>query len=281
MEKMIVVVFDGEQKAYEGVNALSQLDREGSITVHAECVIKKNAEGKTVVLKIADEYPIDTLGGTAIGSLIGLLGGPFGVVVGAATGTLVGATSDLYRSGVSAEFVDDVSALLIPGTYAVVADISEEWVTPLDVKMEELDGLVFRTARFDVEADQYRSEMEADEREIDWLKAEMKQANDERKAKLQAKIDKLNMARKEKEEQAKQRLEQIKSEHERKVQALKEKAAKARGDAKASIDARVTELNQHHQQAVAQWKNAQAEKLEEKAKKLRGQSYTPMESEKA
>ena len=155
MEKMLVVVFDSESKAYEGTNALAQLDRDGSITVHAGSVIKKNAEGKTVVLKTVDDYPLDTLGGTAIGSLIGLLGGPYGVIVGAAMGTLAGATSDLYRSGVSAEFVDDVSAILIPGKYAVVADISEEWTTPLDVKMEKLDGLVFRTARLDVEADQY------------------------------------------------------------------------------------------------------------------------------
>jgi hypothetical protein len=60
------------------------------------------------------------------------------------------------------------------------------------------------------------------------------------------------------------------------VQALKEKAANAHGEAKAKIDARVSELNQRHQQAVAKWKNAQAEimenaadKLDEKAKTLR------------
>ncbi len=268
MENVLVVVFDSESKAYEGTNALAQLDRDGSITVHAEAVIKKNAEGKTVVLKTVDDYPLDTLGGTAIGSLIGLLGGPFGVIVGATTGTLVGATSDLYRSGVSAEFVDDVSALLTPGKYAVVADISEDWITPLDVKMEMLDGEVFRTARVDVEVDQYTSEMAAQDREIDRLKAEMKEASSERKAKLQAKIDKLNTARKKKQEQAHQRLEQAKSEHERKVQALKEKAANARGDAKAAIDGRITELNLHHQQAVAKWKNARAEKLESAADKL-------------
>ena len=114
MEKMLVVVFDSESKAYEGTNALSKLDREGSITVHAELLIKKNAEGKTVVLKIVDELPISTVGGTAIGSLVGLLGGPYGVIIGAASGTLVGLTGDLYRSGVSAEFVDEVSAILTP-----------------------------------------------------------------------------------------------------------------------------------------------------------------------
>ena len=55
MENMVVVVFDSESKAYEGTNALAQLDRDGSITVHAGCVIKKNAEGKTVVLKTVDD----------------------------------------------------------------------------------------------------------------------------------------------------------------------------------------------------------------------------------
>jgi uncharacterized membrane protein len=276
MEKMVVVVFDNESKAYEGTNALSQLDREGSITVYAEAVIKKNGDGKTVVLKTEEEFPIATLGGTAIGSLIGLLGGPYGVIVGATTGTLVGATSDLYSSGVSAEFVDDVSVLLIPGKYAVVADIDEGWITPLDLKMEKIGGQVFRTARLDVEADQMRSEIVANEIETARLETEKKQAKEERKAKLQAKIDKLNQARKQKEQQVNQRLEQIKGEHDRKVKALKQKAANARGDAKAAIDARITEMNQNHQQAVAKWKNAQAaqlekgaEKLEEKAKTLR------------
>lgn len=268
MEKMLVVVFDSESKAYEGINALSQLDREGSITVHAVSVIKKNGEGKTVVLKTLDEFPIGTLGGTAIGSLIGLLGGPYGVVLGATTGSLVGATSDLYSAGVSAEFVDDVSVILIPGMYAIVADISEEWVTPLDLKMEKLDGVVFRTARVDVEADQLKVEIMANEIETARLEAEKKQAKEERKAKLQAKIDKLNKARKKKEEQVNQRLEQVKKEHERKVQALKEKAADARGDAKAAFDARITDLNQHHQQAVAKWKSAQAAKLEKMSEKL-------------
>ena len=153
----------------------------GALPFMPESVIKKNAEGKTVVLKTVDDYPLDTLGGTAIGSLIGLLGGPYGFIVGATMGTLVGATSDLYRSGVSADFVDDVSAILIPGRYAVVADISEEWTTPLDIKMEKSDGRVFRTARLDVEAVQMSSEIAAQDREIEQLKTEMKQASEERK----------------------------------------------------------------------------------------------------
>jgi len=285
MEKMVVVVFDDESKAYEGTNALSQLDSEGSITVYAESVLKKNAEGKTVVLKTEDQFPIATLGGTALGSLIGLLGGPYGVLVGAASGSLVGVTCDLYGSGVSADFVDDVTAKLIPGKYAVIADISEEWTTPLDAKMERLNGQVFRIPKMDVEADQMDREMAAYDSEIAQLENEMKDAKDERKAKIQAKIDHLKEQHRKKVEKAHKRSEQIRNEHDRKVQGLKEKGVHARGETKAAVEARLKELNQHYQRTVAKWKNLEAQKLEkkanpyeEKAKHLRSEASSPVQS---
>lgn len=255
MEKMLVVVFESEQKAYEGVNALSQLDSEGNITVHAVSVLKKNDEGKTVVLKTNPEFPIGTLGGTSIGSLIGLLGGPYGVIVGAASGSLMGLTADLYVSGVDAEFVDDVSKDLKPGTYAVVADISEEWITPLDVQMEKHGGKVFRTAKNDVETEQINRDIAAMDKEIKQLQMEESKARGETKAKLQAKIDNLKEKRQKSEEQANKRFEQMEKEHNAKVQALKERSAKARGETKAAIDARIAEINEGYQRTVAKWKN--------------------------
>jgi hypothetical protein len=69
MEKMLVVVFDNEAKAYEGARSLNQLDTEGSITIHAEGVIKKNADGTVSVLRTDGDFPVRTIGGTAIGSL--------------------------------------------------------------------------------------------------------------------------------------------------------------------------------------------------------------------
>ena len=73
MERMLVVVFENELKAYDGFKALKELDSEGSISVHSEAVIKKNDDG-TVTLKQEDnDFPIRTVGGTAVGALIGLL----------------------------------------------------------------------------------------------------------------------------------------------------------------------------------------------------------------
>ncbi len=147
MEKMLAVVFDSESKAYQGSRALAQLDAEGSIAIHAESVIKKNGDGTVTVKQVDGDFPVRTVGATAIGSLIGLLGGPVGVGLGAAAGALAGSLGDLHVAGVDAEFLDQVTASLAPDKCAVLADISEEWVTPIDTKMELLGGTVFRTPR--------------------------------------------------------------------------------------------------------------------------------------
>jgi len=252
---MLVVVFNDESKAYEASRALNQLDTEGSITIHAESVITKNADG-TVTVKQADgDFPIRTIGGTAIGSLVGLLGGPVGLGIGALAGTMVGSFSDLFVAGVDSDFLSEVSGTLTPGKHAVVADISEEWVTPVDTRMEALDGFVFRTTRKNFEDDQRARDVAELKAEMEQLKAEHARAKAERKAKLQAKIDQLNTRLQKKLEQAKQRSEQIKNETEAKVQALQKKAVKAQGDAKAAIDARVNQIKKQYEQSAAHLKS--------------------------
>jgi len=255
MERMMVVVFNDESKAYEGARALSQLDGEGSITIHAESVIQKNADGTVTVKQAEGDFPIRSIGGTAIGSLIGLLGGPAGLAVGALAGMMAGSFADLFVAGVDSDFLAEVSNVLTPGKYAIVADISEEWVTPVDTRMEALNGFVFRTARESFEEAQRAREVAELRAEIDQLKAEHARVKAEQKAKLQAKIDQLNTRLQAKLQQARQRSEQIKNETEAKVQALQKKAAKAQGDAKAAIDARVTEIKKQYEQWVERAKS--------------------------
>jgi uncharacterized membrane protein len=268
MEKMIVAVFDNEAAAYQGSRALNQLDAEGSIAIHAESVIKKDGNG-TVSIKQADgDFPVRTVGGTAIGSLIGLLGGPVGFGVGAVTGALTGSIGDLYVAGVNEDFLHDVSAALIPGTCAVVADVSEEWVTPVDSRMEALGGVVFRSLRATVEDDQRARDVAELREEIAQLKAEHAQARADRKAKLQARIDGLSAKLQAKLDQAKQRSEEIKAETEAKVQALQKKAAKAQGDVKAAFDARVAQIRAEYEERSRRLKNLATEQLRKAAAQL-------------
>ena len=180
------------------------------------------------------------------------------MAVGAAAGAMVGGIDDLYTAGVDADVLSDVSAALVPGKCAVVADVSEEWVTPVDTRMGALGGVVFRRARKDVQEDQTARDVAAMREEIEQLKTEHARARGDQKANLQAKIDILNTKVEDKLDRARQRSEKIKSETETKVQALQKKAAKAHGDAKATMEARVAQIREKYEQSASKLKSLTA-----------------------
>lgn len=254
MERMLAIVFDDECQAYEGSHALRQLDSEGSIAVHAEAAIKKNADGTITVKQSNDEFPIRSVGGTALGGLIGVLEGPAGFTIGTQMGTIAGMISDFGAANVDAEFADNVAAALKPGKCAVIADVSEEWVTPVDTGMEALGGTIFRAARKSVEQDQRARDIAALREEIGQLKVECAKARADRRAKLKAKIDKLEASLQTKVEEARHRSERLKQETDAKVRALEKKAEKTRGEIKATLDARVNRIRQEQERAEAKLK---------------------------
>ena len=150
MERMLVVVFDNEKKAFEGESALKQLEREGSLTIYEGAVVVKHADGTVSVKQLDDARTDRHAHRDGRGSLIGLLGGPVGLAIGAASGLALGALYDADNARVGADFVDDVSKSLTPNKVAIVAEIDEEWTTPVDTRMEALGGIVFRRALWDV-----------------------------------------------------------------------------------------------------------------------------------
>jgi len=247
MDNLAAVVFRDEKSAYEGVSALRALDSQASIALNRMAVIKKNADGTVVTER---EFPprSGTLAGTAIGSLVGLLGcGPIGFAFGAGIGAFIGAVSDLVTSEVDMDFLSDVAGALIPGTYALLADIDEEWVTPLDERMESLGGVVFRTTKTDVRAERLARETAVRRAEIDQLKAELAKARGDRKAKLQARIDELRERLEKRLEEQRARSKQASDEMLARVQALQRSAEQEQGEAKRSIEARISRLREQYQ----------------------------------
>ena len=249
MNKALTIVFNDEKSAYEGVHALYALDGEGSIVVNTLAVVKKNADGTVTRQRVDDDFsaPAGTLAGTAIGSLIGILGGPVGFAVGAGMGALIGLIRDVYTADVDTDFLSDVSTALTAGKYAVVAEVEEDWVTPVDTRIEPLGGVVFRTTTSAVEDDRRARETAARRAELDQLKAEHAKARSDRKAKLQAQIDKLRARLATRLEQDQAHSKQTAEQMQAKVQALQKKADNEKGDAKVAIEARIARLRDDYQ----------------------------------
>lgn len=238
MDRMLVVVFDTETQAYEGKKALMELDAEGSIGVYADAVVMKNADG-TLTVKEQDNYgPLGTLLGTAFGSLIGLLGGPLGFGIGLATGAVAGAAVDLNDARIGKDFIEDVNRALTISSFALVAEIDEKWTTPVDTRMEAIDGVVFRRALSDVKSTLHKEHIAAMRADLAEMKAEQAQTSSKHKAELQEKINKLDSKIQDQLQKAKEKREVAMREEEAKVEVLKAKAAAAKAKAPKPAAAR-------------------------------------------
>jgi uncharacterized membrane protein len=242
MNKMLAAVYNSEVVAVEGLSALKGLHKDGDITVYSTAVLVKDASGKVSMKQTADEGPIGTALGMLAGSMVGLLAGPVGLAVGASLGGLTGLISDLHKSGIDVQFVDDVSKALSPGKAAVLADVEETWTAPVDARVGKLGGMVFRRLRSEVVEDQLARESAEFKAEVKQLKEELAQAHAENKAAIQAQIDDAKKKAQVMQDQAKARIDQAKREADAKITALQGQLKQASDRQKAKIEKRIAEV---------------------------------------
>jgi uncharacterized membrane protein len=260
VEKILVSVFDSDKAAYEGLSALKDLDRQGDITVYASAVIAKDAAGVPSVRESADKGPIGTLVGIVGGGLVGLLGGPVGVAVGAYVGGVGGLAYDLFNSGVGYDLVTEVSTVLTPGKTAVVADIDEGWVTPLDTRLDALGATTLRRVPGEMLEDELVREAQADKQELEHLKAEARESAGETRAKVQASIDKqrrklealqdrINKALDKRQAEFNAKLAKLDAQQAQVSERTRERISERIADLKAGFKARRTKLDQANELA--------------------------------
>ena len=122
MRNYVAVVFDDTSKAYEGLHALWQLDSAGDITLYGTAVVHRDDDwGLQVDTK--ETYPAAaTAAGIGVGTLLSAL-------------------------AVASDFVLGI------GQSAVIADVSEDWISVIDSRMRDLGGIVYRRLWSDVRDD--------------------------------------------------------------------------------------------------------------------------------
>jgi uncharacterized membrane protein len=98
MNKMLMAIFDNESVAHAGLQALLRLHTESDITHYASGVIGSDPMGVVCVKKSRGKDTIGTATGLALVSLIDLLGGSPGMVIGAMTGTMVERSAKLSQA---------------------------------------------------------------------------------------------------------------------------------------------------------------------------------------
>jgi uncharacterized membrane protein len=257
MSKFVVTTFGNATDAYEATRALKELHAEGEITLYGYAVVTKDAGGKLSVKEVPDDLA-GTAVGTLVGAMVGVLGGPAGVIVGMTAGMLLGSVSDLLNSGVGTNFVDKVSAQLAPGKAAVIAELDEDWVTPLNARMEAIGGNVVREWRSDFEEVEIAKATAARKAELAQLKSEMAQASAEAKAKLQKRVGEVKAKLDALSGQAQAKLQKLEHDTNARISALNEQIAKASADTKMRITERLVELRADRDRRAAKLREAGA-----------------------
>jgi uncharacterized membrane protein len=151
---VIAVTFEEEANAFEAFSRLKELDSRRDIDVHGAAVVAREDDGKLVE---KDEYGEDnydaTAGGGLVGLLVGVLGGPIGVLVGGATGLLVGSLFDEDDDDETDSALAELSKTIRVGPPALLADVSEPVPEAIDAVMAHLNGTVLRRSFLDVETE--------------------------------------------------------------------------------------------------------------------------------
>jgi uncharacterized membrane protein len=153
-ENVVVVDFTDDDAAYEALTTLKELDSQGQIKLVDAAVVTRAEDGR---IETKDQVGDDNLAGTAsggiVGLLIGILGGPFGVLLGGATGLLIGSLYDMADADDTDSVLSEVSKTVQTGRNAVLAQVVEQSPEVVDTAMARLSGTVVRRPVYEVESE--------------------------------------------------------------------------------------------------------------------------------
>ena len=155
-DNVLVVTFgedpQNDKNAYQALTDLKQLDSQNQIKIEGAAVVTRDGDGRVDAKSEVGEDPyVGTASGGMIGLLIGIIGGPLGVLLGGATGVLVGSLFDIDEVETTESVLSEISKQIQPTRTAVVAEVNEQSPEVIDAAMARLGGEVLRRPVVDVE----------------------------------------------------------------------------------------------------------------------------------
>lgn len=192
MDQVIAVSFEDDSKAYEALTKLKELDSQGQFKLDEAAVVIREEDGHVDIRDEIGAYPAGaTVTGGLVGLLIGILGGPFGILIGGATGLFLGSLFDMHDSDDTESVLSDIAQSVRIGHATLLAEVHEQSPDVIDVAMAGLGGTVLRRSVDDVEAEIAAAEDAQKEARRAARKHLHEQRREQRKDAIRAKVDEL------------------------------------------------------------------------------------------
>ncbi|MCI8335977.1 MAG: DUF1269 domain-containing protein [Peptococcaceae bacterium] len=146
MENIVVAMFPVESEAYQAFSALKR-DYANSTYTISQMVLVKRENNQITAGESFDsgvKTSNDTILGGLLGSMVGILGGPIGVLLGGSMGVLLGSTVDSCDAIHDASLLEYVSTSLVEGEVALIAVVQEADETLLNTLLAPYQATIVR-----------------------------------------------------------------------------------------------------------------------------------------
>jgi uncharacterized membrane protein len=186
VENVIAVNFTDESKAYEGMTTLKELDGQGQVSLAEAAVVVRRPDGAIETKDtVGSSDFVGTAAGGVFGLIIGVLGGPVGVLLGGTAGLLTGSLYDLSDAEDTESALAQISSSLQIGRTALIAQVDEQSNEVVDYALQNLGGTVVRRPMYDVMAEIAAAE----EAQRAAKKEARKRVHEERRTQTKEKVD--------------------------------------------------------------------------------------------
>lgn len=193
---VISVSFDPDNNAYAALTALKELDSQGQLGLAAAAVVVRDDDGEIVIKDRVGAVEFEgAAGGGLMGLLLGVIGGPLGVLIGGTYGLMVGSLVDLSEVEESESVLSQISTSVRPRRTALLAEVTEQSVEIVDAAMARLGGTVLRRSVDEVEAEIAAAEKAQSEAKREATKELLRGRQERSKEQVRASVDKLKAKR--------------------------------------------------------------------------------------
>jgi uncharacterized membrane protein len=155
-DNVLVVTFgeepENDKNGYQALTDLKQLDSQGQIKIAGAAFVTRDPDGHVdVKSEVGNDPYTGTATGGVIGLLVGIIGGPLGLLLGGATGVMVGSLFDIDDAETTESVLGQISKQVHPSRTAVLAQVTEQSPKVIDTAMARPGGEVLRRPVVDVE----------------------------------------------------------------------------------------------------------------------------------
>ena len=189
---VISVAFEPDKNAFAALTKLKELDAQRQLELKEAAVVVRGDDGTIAVKdRVGSSYFEGRAGGGLIGVLLGVIGGPLGVLIGGGYGLMVGSLVDITEIEDTDSVLSQISASVAPGHTALLAEVTEQSTEVVDLAMQQLGGTVLRRSVADVEAEIAAAEEARVKAEHEARKELMRGKHERNKERAHAKVEEL------------------------------------------------------------------------------------------